>query len=87
MFHSLLSQTGRRDARAWRLFAAAWLGLIANPVELSEEEFQQIVDFVRYGLTDPDAAPEALMHLVPLSVPSGLAVHDFELGVRLGGEC
>lgn len=36
MFHSLLSQTGRRDARAWRLFAAAWLGLIANPVDANE---------------------------------------------------
>jgi cytochrome c peroxidase len=56
--------------------------LIEDPPELAEVELDLVVDFVRHGLTDPDAAPEALRHLVPATVPSGLSVHDFEWGAR-----
>ncbi|MDX1492706.1 MAG: cytochrome c peroxidase [Longimicrobiales bacterium] len=52
--------------------------LIRDPVSLSQVEFDQILDFVTHALTDPDAAPDRLMGLVPESVPSGLPVHTFE---------
>lgn len=52
--------------------------LIRDPVGLTEEEFDQILDFVAHALTDPDAAPDRLMGLVPESVPSGLPVHEFQ---------
>jgi hypothetical protein len=60
---------------------------IRRPPKLSEEEFEQILAFVRDALTDPDAAPEALRSLVPASVPSGLPVHRFDFSARAGGEC
>jgi len=56
--------------------------LIETPPALVEEELDLVVDFVRHGLTDPDAEPEALRHLVPATVPSGLPVHDFEFDAR-----
>jgi cytochrome c peroxidase len=52
--------------------------LIKDPVSLTAEEFDQIVDFVANALTDPGAAPERLIGLVPASVPSGLPVHEFQ---------
>lgn len=52
--------------------------LIEDPPELVEEEIELLLDFVRHGLTDPDARPEALRHLVPKTVPSGLPVHEFQ---------
>jgi cytochrome c peroxidase len=48
-----------------------------QPVEMSDEELDQVAAFVR-ALSDPDASPEALRHLVPASVPSGLPVHEFD---------
>jgi cytochrome c peroxidase len=60
---------------------------IRRPPKLSEEEFEQILAFVRDALTDPDAAPEALRSLVPASVPSGLPVHRFDFSASAGGEC
>jgi cytochrome c peroxidase len=45
--------------------------LLANPTDLTDEEFRQLVDFVRNGLLDPRAEPERLRKLVPQSVPSG----------------
>jgi cytochrome c peroxidase len=53
-------------------------GFFENPRGFSEEEIGLLVAFVGEALTDPDASPEALRSLVPLSVPSGLPVHDFE---------
>lgn len=61
--------------------------LISQPMRLTDEEFDQVLDFIRVGLTDPDAAPEALRHLVPERVPSGLPVHRFDFGAKLGGGC
>jgi cytochrome c peroxidase len=52
--------------------------LIANPAHLTNQEFKQLVDFVRNGLLDPRARPENLRSLVPRSVPSGRPVLTFE---------
>ena len=52
--------------------------LIANPVYLSDEEFLQLLSFVRNGLLDPRARPENLRKLVPKAVPSGRPVLVFE---------
>jgi hypothetical protein len=46
-------------------------GRLRQPVQLSTEEFDSLVDFVRDGLLDPDAAPHRLRRLVPEKLPSG----------------
>jgi cytochrome c peroxidase len=43
------------------------------PVQLTEEEVQSLVDFVRDGLLDPAARPQLLRRLIPEKLPSGLA--------------
>ena len=45
--------------------------LLHEPVALTDEEFDALVDFVRDGLLDPDARPERLRHLIPARLPSG----------------
>lgn len=52
--------------------------LVAHPINLSDDEFQQLVDFVRNGLLDPRARPNRLKVLVPKTVPSGRPVLNFE---------
>lgn len=52
--------------------------LAANPIQLTDEEFRRLVDFVRSGLLDPGAKLENLRKLVPKSVPSGRPVLIFE---------
>lgn len=52
--------------------------LLGQPIELTHEEFRQLVDFVRYGLLDPRAKPENLRKLIPRSVPSGFPMLSFE---------
>jgi cytochrome c peroxidase len=52
--------------------------LMSTPVEVSNYEFRQLVDFVRNGLLDPEARPENLRKLIPKSVPSGRPIHTFE---------
>jgi hypothetical protein len=52
--------------------------LVATPIFLTDEEFRQLVDFVRNGLLDPRVKPEHLHKLVPKSVPSGRPVLTFE---------
>jgi cytochrome c peroxidase len=47
--------------------------LLRQPVELSEEEFNSLVDFVRNGLLDPAAQPQRLRRLIPEKLPSGQA--------------
>lgn len=54
--------------------------IIKNPAILEESEIEQIILFVRNALTDPDAHPERLRHLIPATVPSGLPVHQFQFG-------
>jgi cytochrome c peroxidase len=40
-------------------------------VELSRDEFDALVEFVRTGLLDPDAGPHKLRRLIPQTLPSG----------------
>jgi hypothetical protein len=44
----------------------------------ANEEFSQLVDFVRHGLLDPRILPTHLKTLVPKRVPSGRPTLDFE---------
>jgi cytochrome c peroxidase len=52
--------------------------LIAEPLNLTEDEFDDLVQFVWTGLLDPRAMPDRLVRLVPKRLPSGLPVHFFE---------
>ena len=52
--------------------------ILLTPIELTDEEFSQLVDFVRNGLLDQRAKPENLRKLIPRSVPSGFSVLRFE---------
>ena len=52
--------------------------LLQTPILLSDEEFAQLVDFVRHGLLDPRIMPQRLKRLVPKRVPSGSVTLDFE---------
>jgi cytochrome c peroxidase len=52
--------------------------ILTTPIMLTEEEFGQLVDFVRNGLLDQRAKPENLRKLIPRSVPSGFSVLRFE---------
>lgn len=45
--------------------------LLREPVELSGEEVDALVDFVRDGLLDPDARPQRLRRFIPEKLPSG----------------
>jgi cytochrome c peroxidase len=47
-------------------------------VALTEEEFRQLLAFVRDGLRDPRATPEKLRKLIPNSLPSGRPVQHFQ---------
>jgi cytochrome c peroxidase len=52
--------------------------LLATPIELSPEEFRNLVAFVRDGLLDERAKKEHLCKLVPRAVPSGFTPLKFE---------
>lgn len=52
--------------------------ILATPIALTNEEFDQLMAFVRNGLLDPRARPENLRKLVPHSVPSGNPVLVFQ---------
>jgi cytochrome c peroxidase len=52
--------------------------LLQNPVHLSDDEFNDLVSFVRDGLFDDRAKPENLCKLVPAQVPSGMPVLQFQ---------
>jgi cytochrome c peroxidase len=51
--------------------------LLAEPIELTQDQFDDLVKFVRKGLLDPDASRESLCRLIPNSVPSGRPLLDF----------
>jgi cytochrome c peroxidase len=51
---------------------------IANPTELSDDEFEDLLTFVRDGLLDSRAGPARLRHLIPPHVPSGRPVLTFK---------
>lgn len=52
--------------------------LLQTPIELSSEEFSNLVDFVRNGLLDPRILPQHLKNLIPKKVPSGSQTMTFE---------
>src|SRR5262252_4605409 len=52
--------------------------ILAAPINLTDEEFGRLVDFIRNGLLDQRAKPENLRKLIPRSVPSGFPVLRFE---------
>ena len=52
--------------------------LVARPINLDEDDFEDLVAFVRYGLLDSRADTRNLCQLVPAVVPSGLPVATFE---------
>jgi len=52
--------------------------ILAKPIQLTDAEFDQLVDFVRHGLLDQRSRPENLRKLIPRSVPSGFPVLIFE---------
>jgi cytochrome c peroxidase len=52
--------------------------LLSSPIKLEDEEFQDLVAFVRDGLLDPHAEKQNLCLLVPTSVPSGMPMLNFE---------
>jgi cytochrome c peroxidase len=51
---------------------------LRTPVELSNEEFQALVDFVRNGLLDPAAEPHRLRRLIPEKLPGGRSTMLFQ---------
>ncbi len=52
--------------------------ILATPINLTDDQFRELVDFVRNGLLDQRAKPENLRKLIPRSVPSGFPVLRFE---------
>jgi len=52
--------------------------ILATPIQLTDDEFQQLVDFVRDGLLDRRATPDVLKKQIPKSVPSGFPVLKFQ---------
>jgi cytochrome c peroxidase len=51
---------------------------VAHTTVLSDEEFEDLLAFVRDGLLDSRAAPARLRHLIPQHVPSGRRVLTFQ---------
>jgi cytochrome c peroxidase len=52
--------------------------LLRAPVRLTDEEFADLLAFVRDGLLDPRAGPEHLEAMIPDALPSGLPPLVFE---------
>ena len=52
--------------------------LLATPIQLREDQFEDHVAFVRDGLLDPQARRENLCTLVPASLLSGMSALTFE---------
>jgi cytochrome c peroxidase len=51
---------------------------LATPVNLSNDEFRQLIAFLRTGLLDPRANAHDLRKLIPARVPSGRPIHAFQ---------
>jgi cytochrome c peroxidase len=45
--------------------------LLRNPVQLTDEEFDALLDFVGEGLLDPAARSSRLSRFIPNQLPSG----------------
>jgi cytochrome c peroxidase len=55
---------------------------LRTPTHLTDEEIDDLVAFVGYGLLDPRARPDQLKKLVPSSVPSGRPVLVFQFSLN-----
>jgi cytochrome c peroxidase len=53
---------------------------VSKPLRLTDQELDDLIEFVRTGLLDERATPERLLELVPEELPSGLPLHRFEPG-------
>ena len=51
---------------------------LQTPTVLTDEEFADLVEFVRHGLLDPAIQPQRLKSLIPKRVPSGGRTFEFE---------
>jgi hypothetical protein len=51
---------------------------LSNIPALSEQEFSDLLAFLREGLLDPRARPDYLTRFIPASVPSQLPLQVFE---------
>jgi cytochrome c peroxidase len=52
--------------------------LMRIPVFLTDDEFHDLLEFVKSGLLDPRAKPESLRKIIPSHVPSGKAIQTFQ---------
>lgn len=52
--------------------------LLQTPLVLSDREFSDLVQFVKFGLLDPGILPEKVKALIPRRVPSGRKTLTFE---------
>jgi cytochrome c peroxidase len=52
--------------------------ILASPIELTAQEIDNLVAFVRDGLLDTRASGDNLCSLIPSSVPSGASLLEFE---------
>jgi len=52
--------------------------ILVTPIQLTDDEFQLLVDFVRNALLDKRATPESLKKQIPKSIPSGFPVLQFQ---------
>jgi cytochrome c peroxidase len=52
-------------------------GALREPMQLTDEEFGWLIDFLRDGLLDPAARPQLLRRLIPEKLPSGRPGLDF----------
>jgi cytochrome c peroxidase len=59
---------------------------LLTPITLTDEEFRQLVAFVREGLLDDRARKEHLCSLVPTHVPSGLPTLRYQACLALARE-
>ena len=55
---------------------------LTSPIVLTDEDFSDLVGFVREALLDPRARPENLRKLVPSAVPSGNATLVFQFDLQ-----
>ena len=52
--------------------------ILATPIDLSPDEFNDLLVFVRDALLDPRAIPGTLCRMTPRSVPSGMPIGVFQ---------
>jgi cytochrome c peroxidase len=52
--------------------------LLQSPIHLKEEEFRDLVSFIRNGLLDDRVNAKRLCQVIPDHVPSGMSVPEFE---------